>query len=213
MRKILIVAVALVACKKPEPHGEYVGTDSTPPATANRTVAVAQPKPAPPPPVLTPLEEVQTKKTFAEALAFTRPKFRDTQNEADTSALLFAAWMADKRAWADIAALPETSVAKVLKDSDEERGKRLCAGGTIVEIAKTKTDVAKLWSGGLSTMDGKIIRFVAVGSTGDLVERSNARFCGVMTGRDSYSNSGGGTTHGVRVVGMFDLPENRKKAP
>ena len=212
MRKILIAAAMLAACKKPEPHGEYVGADTTPAATTTQTVAVA-PKPAPPPPVLTPLEEVQAKKTFAEALAFAKPKFQDTQNKADPGALLLAAWMADKRVWADINALPETSAARVLKDSDEERGKRLCAGGTIVEIAKTKTDVAKLWDGGLSTVDGKIIRFIAVGSTGDLVERSNARFCGVMTGRDSYANSGGGTTHAVRVVGMFDLPENRKKAP
>jgi len=212
MRKILIAALVLTACKKPEPHGEFVGADGTPSVKPTQTAAaVVQPKPAPPVP--TPLEEVQSKKTFAEALAFSKPKFQDTQNKADAGALLLAAWMADKKAWADINALPETSVAKVLKDSDEERGKRLCASGTIIEIAKTKTDVAKLWDGGMATNDGKIIRFIAAGSTGELVERSNARFCGVMTGRDSYSNSGGGTTHAVRVVGMFDLPDNRKKAP
>ena len=38
-----------------------------------------------------------------------------------------------------------------------------------------------------------------------------ARFCGIATGRDTYANTGGGTTHAVRVVGMFDLPENRKR--
>lgn len=27
---------------------------------------------------------------------------------------------------------------------------------------------------------------------------------------ESYENSGGGTTHAVQVVGIFDLPENRK---
>lgn len=56
------------------------------------------------------------------------------------------------------------------------------------------------------------MRFAAVASTGELVAQSSANFCGVTTGKYSYSNSGGGTTHAVFLVGMFDLPENKPQA-
>jgi hypothetical protein len=53
-----------------------------------------------------------------------------------------------------------------------------------------------------------LIKFVAAGSTGQLVAQSRARFCGATTGKYSYSNSGGGTSHAVQMVGMFRVPEN-----
>lgn len=48
----------------------------------------------------------------------------------------------------------------------------------------------------------------SVSSTGRLVEDSRARLCGFVTGKYSYSNSGGGSSHAVQLVGMFKLPEN-----
>lgn len=32
----------------------------------------------------------------------------------------------------------------------------------------------------------------------------------MVTSRFSYENVNGGSTHAVRMVGIFDLPENRK---
>lgn len=205
MRKILIVAVALVACKKPEPHGDYVGPDGTRPATGKATAA---PVPTPPPP--TPADEIKSKGTFAEALAYAKPRFGDTENDVNIGGALLAIWLAKHPSWAAINALPETTIARVLKDSDEERGKRICAGGSVIQITSEKVDDSKLYYGTFMTAEVKPIFYHATGSTGDLVEQSPGRFCGVVVGRHSYSNAGGGTTHAVRLVGMFDLPENRK---
>ncbi len=41
------------------------------------------------------------------------------------------------------------------------------------------------------------------------MERSQERFCGVVTGLFDYANSGGGTGHAVAIVGLFDIAENR----
>jgi len=49
-------------------------------------------------------------------------------------------------------------------------------------------------------LDSGVIRFVAVGDTGALVANSTARFCGIVTGRFTYLNAIGGTTHAVRLV-------------
>jgi len=120
-------------------------------------------------------------------------------------------WAIERLRWSELQALPETTVAKAKKDSDAERGKRLCMSGTIVEIATEKVDTKKIYNGRLFDVAMSVITFHAVGSSGELVEHSTARFCGVFTGVNAYPNSGGGTTHAVRAVGMFDLPENRKR--
>ena len=57
--------------------------------------------------------------------------------------------------------------------------------------------------------EGDIYKFMNVGTSGDLVANSQARMCGVVTGRYQYSNSAGGTGHALSIVGMFDLPQNR----
>ena len=51
--------------------------------------------------------------------------------------------------------------------------------------------------------EGDAIVFLAVGSTGTLVRRDTGTFCGVVLGK--YRDS-------VRLLGMFDLPENRAPA-
>ncbi len=51
--------------------------------------------------------------------------------------------------------------------------------------------------------------FTAVRSTGAIVERSNARFCGYAIAFDRYK-SNDGPREGLQVLGMFDLPENRQ---
>lgn len=165
---------------------------------------------APAPRVLTPIEQLAAKTTLAEAIAFTRPHMADSVDEIDQGTAMLAVWSTTRMKWSDVSAIqPETSVPRAMKDSDLERGKRICASGSIIEIAAEKASESRLYNGAIG-IDAGLIRFVAVGDTGALVAHSSARFCGIVTGRFDYHNSIGGMAHAVRVVGMFDLPENRK---
>lgn len=119
-------------------------------------------------------------------------------------------WGTHRMSWSDLQRLPETSVGKVRKDVDAERGKRLCRSGNVIEIEKVDAKYGKYFVGGLLSGSGEIVRFYALRSTGDLVQSSYGRFCGLVTGTDDYENSAGGMSHGVVAIGMFDLPENRK---
>jgi hypothetical protein len=78
----------------------------------------------------------------------------------------------------------------------------------VLQIAKEQG--TKIFSGTFQGEDGKFYFYLATASTGDLLDGHRARFCGVVTSRFSYENSAGGSTHSVRMVGLFDLPENRK---
>jgi hypothetical protein len=109
--------------------------------------------------------------------------------------------------------VPETSFARVGKDSAAERGKRLCGRGTIISITADHSSEGTAYMGQFMMQGQKVLDYIAVGSTGDLVARNSARFCGIVTGTSSYSNSGGGQTHAVRVVGMFELEENTGRRP
>jgi hypothetical protein len=178
----------------------------------------APPLPAPSPSVLataaapkepTVVERLMESTTLTEALGVARPLFTDTEDKVDPAAVSFAMWAAKRMTWRELQALPETKHALVMKDPEAERGKRNCYTGVIVEIQVDRSKGVPLYLGGLMTNGGQIARFAAVGSTGELVQKSAARFCGVTTGRQSYSNAGGGTTHAVYLVGMFDLPENK----
>jgi hypothetical protein len=141
----------------------------------------------------------------------------DTANDDSDGTMLFAAWASNHMRWTDVAVTKdETTYALTRKDSDEARGKRLCASGSIIQIEVHKLKdqgIGKLATGLLMSYGGNIFEFMAAGSTGDLVQNSQARLCGVVTGTYDYTNSAGGTGHAVTVVGMFDLPENKSKQP
>ena len=98
-----------------------------------------------------------------------------------------------------------------MKDSEEERGRRICTRGKLIEIHAERTSYGKLYDGGMfmGWSYSRVVSFIAVGSTRGINQGSRARFCGVVIGRYSYSNSGGGVTHAVQLVGVFDIPENR----
>lgn len=98
--------------------------------------------------------------------------------------------------------------------TDEERGKRVCFTGTIIQIAVEKTDFGKFNAGLLKVgyYDTTLFSFLNVGSSGTLVAYDQARFCGVVVGKHDYSNSAGGTGHAIQVVGMWDLPQNKPDA-
>jgi len=187
------------------------GSDDTAkpePAQARETEPAKPFKPEPPPEP-TPAQKIVAAKDLAGVLKVATPLFQDTNGDVDPAAAVFALWAARKLDWVELQSLPATTYAKVMKDAEAERGKRMWVEGKIVEIAVDRSSGAPIYLGGLITPTSKVYRFVAVKDTGDLVQKSLARFCGVVTGRQSYANSAGGTTHAVALVGMFDLPANR----
>lgn len=134
----------------------------------------------------------------------------DTQETFSDGAQDLVLWAQDRIEWKELAAVASTKPALVMKDSDDQLGKRICASGQIIEISANEV-AGKVYVGELANMDsGNIFRFIALRSTGDLVEQSNARFCGIVTGKVNYSNSMGGESHAIQLVGMFDLPDNHK---
>lgn len=144
------------------------------------------------------------------AIATARPFMEDVHDApASKGAAILAIWGASNMTWSDLQTLDVGKYALVMKDSASQRGKRICLGGTIIEIGVDRTAGEPLYVGGMYDEAGKIYRFIAVGSTGELVENSRAKFCGVVTGQMHYSNSVGGVAHSVQLVGMFDLPANR----
>lgn len=161
---------------------------------------------APQKPALPPIISANT---LTDAIKIVKPAMTDTFNDMSPGAASLATWSISHLKWSELNELPATRYALVMKDSDEERGKKLCATGIIVEVASEKTEQGKVYHGGLFDEDRHVYRFTAVGSTGELVAQSQARFCGVVIGREDYSNSAGGTAHAVYLVGMFDLPENK----
>jgi hypothetical protein len=106
--------------------------------------------------------------------------------------------------WADISK-PGTTPAKVFKDPAAEYGKSYCGRGYIVQL--NKVGGTKYFES-IVAVGADIVRLSAIGDTGELVQHVQASFCGLVLGTSTYSNTGGGTTHAVDLVGMFDLPTN-----
>jgi hypothetical protein len=183
--------------------GSGASPGAEPAAAAVKAKAEPEPEPEPPP------------ATLALAIAKARPTMEDVgDGSISPGTLELVLWAASSLRWSDIApgSGAETSIRLVMKDSDAARGKRLCSRGRIIQIQKEKGTDPPVFSGILVTSSYDLVHFYAVGSTGELVEKDRARICGVVTGRYSYPNAGGGTGHAVDVVGMFELPENTGKA-
>lgn len=144
---------------------------------------------------------------MSDALVATVPYMKATHEDANEGTLLFSTWAAKGLRWSLLGTLEETKQALVMKDYERELGKRICANGRIAQIQASRTELGTFYEGSISNGPG-YVRFVAVGSTGELVEGSVSKFCGVVTGTYSFANLGGGTTITVQAVGMFALPEN-----
>ncbi len=207
---VLVLASAVVLGCDKEPPKEVRADKAGQPSQRGTTVEELAP-PAPPPRE-TPRDLIQKVQSFSAAVEMVKPDMADTHDEHSGGTLLLTVWAASHLRWEDVGVTKnETSFALVKKDSDEARGKRMCASGTLIQISKQDFgDLGgnKIYGGLLLTRSGDILSFFAAGSTGSLVERNKARFCGVVTGTYDYSNSAGGVGHAVATVGMFDLPEN-----
>jgi hypothetical protein len=147
------------------------------------------------------MDEVAAQPTFDAAISHAKPRMADTIGTRGDGAMSLLNWTTKhKLQWSDVAlAKDETSVGLANKNIDEARGKRLCAHGALASIEASQLIGTPYV--GLMGANGGALQFVAVRGTGDLVALSSATFCGVVTGK--FNNI-------VQVVGMFDLPENRK---
>lgn len=148
--------------------------------------------------------------TLPQAIEFAKPHMEDIQGEGVSKGTgILAFWASTNLKWAELIELPSSKHGLIMKDSAAQLGKRLCVKGRVIEIARDKTVEQPLFTGGMFDGTGRIYRFVAVGSTGDIVGNTQAGFCGIVTGQQHYLNSAGGVAHAVQLVGLFDLPENK----
>lgn len=212
MKKLyaLLIAAALVACESENNQSKQI----------NKTVQDKEPKPkskpkpkpeSKPKPEPKPIEIILQKKNMHDALAFAKPFMRDEFETHDLGTLMFWSWSSHHLFWSDVNHKDETSIPLIRKDPSEARGKHYCASGRIIQITTNPKDKYsnKSYTGLLLDNSRNLVHFYAVHSSGSLVERSPARICGIVTGVFDYSNSGGGTSHAIKLVGIFDLPENK----
>lgn len=144
------------------------------------------------------------------ALVLLRPVMTSVSTEPSTGAELLAQWATQRLTWSQLKTVGSTSYAKAMKDPELERGHRLCVTDLrVVQIVADRQWRSPVYRGLLGFESGSMMSFVAVLSTGDIVEGSRASFCGIVTGAREFPNVSGGFTQTVHTVGMFDLPENR----
>jgi hypothetical protein len=151
---------------------------------------------------------------FREAVDFAKPKMHDIDCDlaADAcvpsgGAILLAGWAVQRIQWSDVSGPGETSFAQIKREPRAERGKRLCLRGTIVRIGSMNV-MGRAWEGLLGA-DDEAAHFLAVGDSGDLKRGDHARICGVATGVMRTADAHG-IMHLADIVGVFDLPANRR---
>lgn len=199
-----LVGITVVVSRAPS--SPQPSTLSAPTKTAAVSPQAKEPEEPKPPSIVEQLAAAD----YPRAIAMTVPLMTDTVDDLSTGAAMLALWAAAKMRWSDVVVGEnETSIGLVKKDSSAARGKRMCIWGTIIQIAKEE-DTPRIFRGNLVTAGREFVHFLAVGSTGDLIERSSARICGVVTGAYAYANVAGGQTQSVQIVGMFELPENTR---
>ncbi|HOD00497.1 MAG TPA: hypothetical protein PKH54_11170 [Myxococcota bacterium] len=103
--------------------------------------------------------------------------------------------------YSTIAQLPRGNFGEAMKDPDSERGKSMVISGRVVQISKD----GDYFKGLICTGDfcDRVYYFITPGTTRGISQESYVSFAGVLAQRYSYSNSGGGTTHSVALVGYF----------
>lgn len=178
-------------------------TDTAPPVI--QTTAPIKSEPVKKEPTLA--DVLVQQEGLSNAIAVMRPHFTDSYSDIPKTALMFWEWSDVKMTWKDLMKIEETQSSLVMKDSQSTRGKRICARGMVVQIFKHPEQ--PMFHGTFNFAYSKFLRFLAAKSTGNLVENSPARFCGIVVGTHSYPNVSGGETQGILAVGMFDLPENK----
>jgi hypothetical protein len=170
--------------------------DITPPTASTTTIE------APSEPSIG--DRLATINSVSEAWNACLPFMKDKgiDDDINEGSICFAEWGTHHFLWNMVSvSQDETTPGLIKKNPDMERGKRMCATGTIIQIRQE----GSLSTGLLQSYAGYLYNFTNVGSSGSLVERNEARLCGFVVGTYSYRNSGGGVGHAVDLVGMWDL--------
>ncbi|WP_151777311.1 hypothetical protein [Acinetobacter brisouii] len=209
MKKILfttaICMMGLVGCSKSEEQ-KTTNTENT----IQPTIAQESPAAKEKTDEEKGLERLLANKTLPEAIAMIKPEMSDEFDALPPAAGLMAVWMENyKTKIGDIQAIESTTRGQILKDSFNERGKKYCVHGQIVEIQVDRSGGFPVYHAGIVSNYTDVTRVLAVGSTGSLTANSKGTFCGVVIGKIGFTNSVGGTTSAPYIVGMFDLPANR----
>lgn len=156
-----------------------------------------------------PLETRIAKMGLEDAVAWIHPDMKNTVGDLSAADRVLARWAAAHMKWSELQTIDETKPGEAMKDPYRWRGNRVCGSGRILQIEAAQLATGKVFEGVLDSEAD--MRFVAAGDTGELVAGSEARFCGIMTGTNTYQTPIGGTNKALMVVGMFDLPTNRRK--
>ncbi|WP_044424569.1 hypothetical protein [Acinetobacter pittii] len=149
--------------------------------------------------------------SYNEVAQRLKSEVQDAVNEVPPVSIYIADLMAARNVkWDELNQIEKTTYSKVMKDVQQEGLKLLCSSGVVTEIYSFDSNQHnKFYEAGIIDDSGKVFRVIAIGSSGNIEADSRMKFCGQVTGRLSYSNAMGGTTHAPFLVGMFDLPENK----
>ena len=167
----VVVAAALAAGACTKESEKKDAAQHHPPAPVSGEPASTEAATADEPPAQPTLaDRLAEAATLSDALAITLPEMKDTTDDTSLGALGLSMWSASHLHFADVAVRHnETSAKLILKDSDRERGKRMCARGGIVQIEKTEVGGVTIFDGLMMKYDGTVISFLAAGDTGELV--------------------------------------------
>lgn len=133
-------------------------------------------------------------------------------DDFDPGVVQLGAWAMQHLKWGDVVpVIVPPPWEEIRKNPDRARGKLACWSGSIIEIRESVSNDVPIQEGGIMTAGAKVVRFMGFFDSTGVVQGSTARFCGVITGLQSYENSAGGSTHSVFTLGMFDTPKNRSE--
>lgn len=199
-----VLTSLLTGCPKkqddepPPPPPTATQTAAPPPPTVS-VAQLATAAPVAPPPGTTP--------TFlAQAIEGARPQMADTTGVPDEGGNTLLKWWLEKSyPWAQLDGIPQTQAAAFLANPAGERGKRICAAGTVQSINKKTAAPPHHHEGVLATKEGETIAYDAVLDVTGIAANGQGRFCGIATGVITQADG----KRAVRLVGMFDTPANR----
>ncbi|MFO0662828.1 MAG: hypothetical protein U0174_02695 [Polyangiaceae bacterium] len=148
--------------------------------------------------------------SLEEALKVAKEEF---PLDAQSRSAAIVDWSEERLRWADVDMKKnQTSTLLALKDPEGAYGKRACLTGKLTTITAVRDADASALLHFKAVLEGPGERWnlSAVGDTAELVKGSTAKFCGLAV-HVRTQRADGGTLDTLDVVGMFDLPENRKR--
>lgn len=203
-KSILIpfIAILSIACCKSEktPSGQVL------PVTSASASPIVKPVVKTEQEIL--VDNVMSAKTIEESLKLTVPFMGGAKHdEFSEGHNLFVLWAEKNYSVKNLSEIEfqvsknETSVGFIKKNPEKESGKKICVNGKIIQIKEMKN----LSKGLIWEPRGGLYYFIGLNDSGDLTDKSSAKFCGYVTGTYDYKDSVGGTGHAISLVGMWQI--------